>query len=107
MAAEGGSTGFLESPRACPVSRSRPLNQTLPEYLLARAPDKHAEAESCFREGLDFARRQGAKSLELCPVTSLSRLYLEQGRPEEARQMLAEIYSVFTEGFDTADSREA
>ncbi len=65
------------------------------------------EAEACFRQGIDIARSQGAKSLELRSVMSLSRLWQGQGKKEEARQMLAEIYGWFTEGFDTADLKEA
>ncbi len=65
------------------------------------------EAEGCFRRAIDIARRQSAKSLELRAVMSLSRLWQKQGKTEEARQMLAEIYGWFTEGFDTADLKEA
>jgi predicted ATPase len=53
------------------------------------------------------ARRQQAKSLELRAVVSLVRLWQQQGKREEARRMLAEIYGWFTEGFDTADLKEA
>jgi predicted ATPase len=66
-----------------------------------------SEAEACFRQAIDIARRQSAKSLELRAVVSLSRLWQRQGKGEEARKMLEEIYSWFTEGFDTADLREA
>jgi len=66
-----------------------------------------AEAEECFHQALDIARRQSAKSLELRAVMSLSRLWQRQGKKEEARQMLAEIYGWFTEGFDTKDLQEA
>ena len=50
---------------------------------------------------LDIARRQQARSLELRVVTSLSRLWQQQGKCTEAYQLLAEVYSWFTEGFDT------
>ena len=66
-----------------------------------------AEAEACFDKAIAIARRQGAKSLELRAVMSLSRLWQSQGKQAEARQMLAEIYGWFTEGFDTADLQEA
>jgi predicted ATPase len=66
-----------------------------------------SEAEECFRQAIEIARRQSAKSLELRAVMSLSRLWQKQGKKEEARQMLAETYSWFTEGFDTADLKEA
>src|SRR5262249_39045320 len=66
-----------------------------------------SEAEACFHQAIEIARRQSAKSLELRAVVSLSRLWQRQGRKAEARQMLAEIYGWFTEGFDTADLKEA
>jgi class 3 adenylate cyclase/predicted ATPase len=65
------------------------------------------EAEACLRQALDIARHQQAKSLELRAAVSLSRLWQQQGRRAEARQMLAEIYGWFTEGFDTPDLQEA
>ena len=65
------------------------------------------EAETCFRQAIDIARSQSAKSLELRSVMSLSRLWQKQGKKEKARQMLAEIYGWFTEGFDTCDLKEA
>jgi predicted ATPase len=65
------------------------------------------EAEACFLKAIDIARRQQAKSFELRAVVSLSRLWQRQGKKREARQMLEEIYGWFTEGFDTADLRDA
>jgi predicted ATPase len=53
------------------------------------------------------ARRQSAKSLELRAATSVSRLWQRQGKRHEARQLLAEVYGWFTEGFDTADLKNA
>jgi predicted ATPase len=66
-----------------------------------------SEAETCFHHAIEIARRQSAKSLELRATTSLSRLLDKQGRQDEARRMLGEIYGWFTEGFDTADLKEA
>ena len=66
-----------------------------------------AEAEECFLKAIEVARHQSAKSLELRAVVSLSRLWQQQGKKAEARQMLTEIYGWFTEGFDTADLQEA
>jgi len=66
-----------------------------------------AEAEGCFGQAIQVARRQGARLLELRAVTSLSRLWQRQGKVKEARQMLAEIYAWFTEGFDTSDLQAA
>jgi predicted ATPase len=65
------------------------------------------EAEACFQQALDVARRQEAKSLELRAAMSLSRLWQQQGKRAEARELLAPIYGWFTEGFDTADLQEA
>jgi class 3 adenylate cyclase/predicted ATPase len=65
------------------------------------------EAEDYFRQALDIASRQSAKSLELRAAMSLSRLWEKQGKRAEARRMLVEIYSWFTEGFDTIGLREA
>jgi predicted ATPase len=66
-----------------------------------------AEAEACFHQAIAIARRQKAKSFGLRAVMSMSRLYQKQGRQTEAQRILAEIYGWFTEGFDTADLREA
>jgi predicted ATPase len=66
-----------------------------------------SEAEACFHKAIEIARKQQAKSLELRAVMSLSRLWQRQGKKVEARQMLAEIYGWFTEGFDTKDLQEA
>jgi predicted ATPase len=77
------------------------------ELLLMQQGQKVVKAEECFRQALDTARRQQAKSLQLRAAMSLSRLWQHQGKQEEARQLLAEIYDWFTEGFDTADLKEA
>ncbi len=66
-----------------------------------------SEAETCFSKAIDIARSQSAKSLELRAVTSLSRLWQKQGKKQEVCKQLAEIYNWFTEGFDTADLKEA
>jgi tetratricopeptide (TPR) repeat protein len=73
----------------------------------APTPDPQGEAETCFHKAIEIARRQGAKSLELRAVMSLSRLWQQQGKQHEARNLLSEIYSWFTEGFGTTDLREA
>jgi predicted ATPase len=65
------------------------------------------EAESCFRAALEVARAQEAKWWELRTSVSLARLLRDTDRPDEARTMLGEIYNWFTEGFDTADLKEA
>ncbi len=75
--------------------------------LLLMQGEAEAEAETCFRQALDIARRQSAKSYELRAAMSLSRLLQKQGKQEEASEMLNEIYSWFTEGVDTADLKKA
>jgi len=70
-------------------------------------PQAEAEAEACFLKAIEIARKQQANSLELRAVMSLSRLWQQQGKRKKARQMLAEIYGWFTEGFDTKDLQEA
>ena len=63
--------------------------------------------EDCFQKALDFAHRQQAKSLELRAATSLARLWQQQGKRQDAYDLLAPVYGWFTEGFDTADLQEA
>jgi class 3 adenylate cyclase/tetratricopeptide (TPR) repeat protein len=65
------------------------------------------EAENSFRTSIEISRRQSARSLELRATTSLARLLAKEGRRDEARAMLSEIYGWFTEGFDTAALKEA
>jgi predicted ATPase len=65
------------------------------------------QAEGCLLLALDVARRQQAKALELRAALSLARLWQGQGKGAAARQLLAESYRWFTEGFDTADLQEA
>jgi predicted ATPase len=65
------------------------------------------EAEVWLQQALDVARRQEAKSLELRAAMSLSRLWHQQGKRQEARDLLAPVYDWFTEGFDTADLKDA
>jgi class 3 adenylate cyclase/predicted ATPase len=64
-------------------------------------------AEVCFHQALEVARQQSAKSWELRATMSLARLWQQQGKKAEARQLLSEVYSWFTEGFDTKDLQEA
>jgi len=75
--------------------------------LLHQAVPETSQAEAYFHQALDIARQQQAKSWELRAARSLSRLWQCQGKRAEARDLLAPIYSWFTEGFDTADLREA
>jgi predicted ATPase len=84
--------GELSLRVAAPATRERPAA---------------VSAEESFQKAIEIARRQQAKSLELRAVTSLSRLLQKQGKKEEARRMLAEIYGWFTEGFDAPDLKDA
>jgi len=79
------------------------------ELKKAKVKDKtkQEEAERCFRQALDIARSQKARSWELRAAMSLSRLLQKQGKKQEARKMLAEVYDWFSEGFDTPDLKEA
>jgi predicted ATPase len=79
------------------------------ELLLAQQGPEHTtpEVEACFHHAIAIARGQQAKSLELRAVMGLSRLWQRQGRRTEARQLLGEMSSWFTEGFETADLQEA
>jgi len=66
-----------------------------------------AKAEACFERALAVARAQQAKSWELRAAISLARLWRDQGKPQQARELLAPIYGWFSEGFDTRDLKEA
>jgi tetratricopeptide (TPR) repeat protein len=77
------------------------------EVLFARDPSNVAPAEQSFRTAIEISRKQKAKSWELRAVTSLARLLDRQGKRDEARAVLADIYGWFTEGFGTADLTDA
>jgi predicted ATPase len=90
------------------LQQSTSVGVLLAAPIVGRAsPAPTAEAETCFHQALDIARRQQAKSLELRAAMSLSRLWQQQGKRAEALELLAPIYGWFTEGFDTADLKEA
>jgi predicted ATPase len=75
--------------------------------LLRQAIPDAVRAEACFQQALAIARQQQAKSWELGTAVSLSRLWQQQGKQDEARAQLAPVYEWFTEGFDTPDLQEA
>jgi predicted ATPase len=77
------------------------------ELLLMQDASNSAQAEQSFRAAIEISRKQHAKSWELRATTSLARLLDKQGNRDKARAMLAEIYNWFTEGFDTADLKDA
>ena len=94
FAGSGGGVGRAESHR-------------LTGELLLQTDRDEMDAEACFHQAIEVTRRQQAKSWELRATMSLCRLWQKQGRREEARARLAEIYGWFTEGFDTPDLKEA
>ena len=110
-AADDGLAAVAEALRLADVNGSRlwdaELHRLEGELLLARDPAAGPEAERAFRQAIELARQHHTKSWELRAATSLSRLWQRQGKRPEAAQQLAEIYSWFTEGFDTVDLREA
>ena len=83
------------------------LNRLEGELLLASEERDESQAEASFRKAIGVARAQQAKSWELRAATSLTELLRRQGRPEEARDLLAPVYDWFTEGFETLDLKEA
>ena len=82
------------------------LHRLRGELLLASRAGE-AEAEECFQQALAMARQQEAKSLELRAAASLARLWQREGKRAHARELLMPIHGWFTEGFETADLREA
>jgi predicted ATPase len=74
--------------------------------LLQQDVDNQTEVENCFHQAIVIAQSQQAKSWELRAATSLARLWQQQGKRQEAYDLLASVYNWFTEGFDTADSKD-
>jgi predicted ATPase len=77
------------------------------ELLLQQSSDNQAQAESSFHQAITIAQNQSAKSWELRAATSLARLWQSQDKRKEAYDLLEPVYSWFTEGFDTADLKDA
>ena len=75
--------------------------------VLQRDSGAAEEAERCFHRALEVSRSQQARSLELRAAMSLTRLWQQQGKTDEAHDLLAPIYDWFTEGFDTQDLKDA
>jgi predicted ATPase len=90
-----------------PHQREAEIYRLNGELLLKQSDSNGDEAWNCFQHAIEIARIQSAKSLELRATMSLARLLAKQNRCDEARALLAEIYNWFTEGFDTADLKEA
>jgi predicted ATPase len=83
------------------------LHRLRGELLLKQDHGAEAEAEQCFRTAIEISRHQSQRLFELRATASFARLLRKQGKPDEARKMLSEIYLWFTEGFDTADLKDA
>ena len=81
--------------------------RTAGEIALKLLEPDAAKAEAYFERALTVARQQQAKSWELVAAMSMARLWRDQGKPQQARELLAPVYSWFTEGFDTRDLKEA
>jgi predicted ATPase len=79
----------------------------LPGKLHSSPQPDAAKAETYFERALTVARQQQTKSWELRAAMSMVRLWRDQGKPKEARELLSSIYGWFTEGFDTLDLKEA
>ena len=79
------------------------LHRLKGELLLAQMPRQESEAEACFQQALTIATGQQARSLTLRAAVSLGRLWQHQGQHERAVQLLAPLYTWFTEGFETVD----
>jgi adenylate cyclase len=83
------------------------LHRAKGELLTIKDPGNVGEAERCLRAAIDIARRQSARLFELRATTSLARLLKREGKRDDARAMLAQIYGWFTEGFEFADLKDA
>jgi predicted ATPase len=83
------------------------VNRIAGEIALMSSKQDAARAEASFERALAVARQQQAKSWELRAAMSMARLWRDQGKPQQARELLAPVYGWFTEGFDTLDLREA
>ena len=83
------------------------LHRLKGELLLRQSSENQTEAETCFHHAISIAQNQSAKSWELRAAISLAKLWHQQGKRQEAHDLLAPVYGWFTEGFDTADLQEA
>jgi predicted ATPase len=83
------------------------INRVAGEITLMAPLHDTAKSQAYFERALAVARRQKSKSWELCAAISMARLWRDQGKRDEARDLLAPVYGWFTEGFDTRDLKEA
>ena len=87
--------------------RTSELHRLKDALLLPQNAVNHLKAEACCHHALAMARTQQVKPFELRAATSLARLWQQQGKRQEAYDLLAPVYNWFTEGFDTADLKDA
>jgi predicted ATPase len=118
LAGAHGELGQLDEARRC-IGEAMSMIETVKEKwfeaevnrtageieLKSQEPDR-AKAQVHFERALTIARQQSAKSLELRAAMSMARLWRDQGKRNEARELLAPVYGWFTEGFDTRDLKE-
>jgi class 3 adenylate cyclase/predicted ATPase len=108
---EQGLTVLAEALAAAEISGAKghvaELHRLHGDLLRRRVPSDQAGVEVCLRTALDVAREQGTRGYELRAATCLARLWRDQGKRDEARDLLAPVYGSFTEGFDTVDLNEA
>ena len=104
IGASARRSGAAPCATTIPYSASRPRIWFISAVRSRISSDR---TQSCFQRAIEMARKQSAKSWELRATMSLARLLNKRGRRDEARAMLAEIYGWFTEGFDTADLKDA
>jgi predicted ATPase len=108
---EAGLTGLAEALTLMDTTGERgdepKIYRLKGELLLQQSTDNATEAETCFQHAIRIAQNQQAKSWELRAATSLARLWQQQGKRQQAHDLLAPVYSWFTEGFDTADLKDA
>jgi predicted ATPase len=118
LATSYASLGQLEDAWRCVGEAMRAVATTKEKWFEAEvhriageielSPERDAaKAEAYFERALAVARRQQAKSFELRAAMSIARLWRDQGKPQQARELLAPVYGWFTEGFDTRDLKEA
>jgi predicted ATPase len=105
--AERALDDAFEASRRGPRWFETELHRTRSQLALLRSPDRIELAERSLHDAIELAGQQSARSFELRATTSLARLLRDTHRRYEARDMLSKIYNWFTEGFDTADLKDA
>jgi predicted ATPase len=106
---EEGLNRLVEAARVVETTQERWAEAEMHRLrgALLQSMSKHAEAENSYRQALSVAQRQSARFWELRASTNLARLWRDQGKRDEARELLAPVYGWFTEGFDTRDLKDA